>query len=112
MADVVDYDHWKTGANKAGVFFAISALFTKIGYAVGGGAAFVVAGLFGFDPRGHNSALGFVGFFAAFIGAPLVLNLIAAVAALKFPITRGAQRALRSRLDRLAPAAAAQAVRA
>jgi Na+/melibiose symporter-like transporter len=111
MADVVDYDQWKTGANKAGAFFAVAALFTKVGYAVGGGAAFVIAGLFGFQPRGANNALGLAGFFLAFIGVPLALNLTAAVAALNFPITRRVQRALRRRLDRRAIAAALEAAR-
>lgn len=105
MADVVDYDEWKTGTNKAGAFFAVSALFSKVGLAFGGGVAFVIAGLFGFDPKGSNGPVAMAGFFVAFIGAPLVLNLVAACTALTFPINRSRQAAVRSRLERRARAA-------
>jgi Na+/melibiose symporter-like transporter len=109
MADVVDYDEWKTRTNKAGAFFAVSALFQKLGFAFGGGAAFIIAGLFGFHVKGANGALGLTGFFIAFIGAPLAMNLIAAFTLLKFPITRSVQAAVRRRLDRRAVAAALEA---
>ncbi|MEI9993347.1 MAG: MFS transporter [Rhizomicrobium sp.] len=102
MADAVDYDEWKTGLNKAGNFFAFSAIYQKVGNVLGGGIALVIAGAFGFNPRGANGTVALVGFFLAFLVLPFILNLVAAFAALRFPITRGAQRAIRSRLARRA----------
>ncbi|MEJ1969987.1 MAG: MFS transporter [Rhizomicrobium sp.] len=102
MADAVDYDEWKTGLNKAGNFFAFSAIYQKVGNVLGGGIALVIAGAFGFNPRGANGTVALMGFFLAFLVLPFILNLVAAFAALRFPITRGAQRAIRSRLARRA----------
>jgi glycoside/pentoside/hexuronide:cation symporter, GPH family len=102
MADAVDYDEWKTGTNKAGNFFAISTIYQKVGSALGGGVAFVIVGLFGFNPAGHNGAFALTGFFLTFLGLPVLINLVAAFTALKFPITKRAQQAIRRRLDRRA----------
>nr|WP_269845057.1 MFS transporter [Marinicauda salina] len=106
MADVVDFDEYKTGQNKAANYYAFTTLYTKLGLAVGGGAAFIIVGLFGFDPTGENTTVAMAGFFLTFIGIPILLNLSAAALIWIFPIDRGRhriiERALRRRRARTA----------
>ncbi|MBT6587218.1 MAG: MFS transporter [Gammaproteobacteria bacterium] len=100
MADVIDYDEYKTGSAKAANYYAFPALFEKMGLAAGGGLAFIIAGLFGFTPDGTNDSLAMVGFFTAFIGIPIVLNLIAAAIIIRFPLTKSKHAAIKTRLVR------------
>ena len=100
IADAADYDRWKTGTAKTGTFYAAWVICQKLGMALGGGASFVIVGLFGFRATGANDSVAMSGFFNAFIAVPFILNALAAVAAFKFPITRSAQKAINSRLAR------------
>lgn len=100
MADVVDFDEFKTGHNKAANYYAFTALYTKLGLAVGGGAAFIIVGLFGFDPTGENTTTAMVGFFLTFIGIPILLNLSAAALIWMFPVNRCRHRTIERALQR------------
>lgn len=62
MADVVDYDEWKTKKNKAASYFAFVSIVGKAGIAVGGGLALVIAGAFGFSVTGANDTVAMAGF--------------------------------------------------
>lgn len=100
IADVIDYDELRTGENKAGVYYAATTFAQKLAIALGGGAAFLIAGLFGFQPDMQNTELALTGFFVAFIGLPVTLNIASALAAFSFPITRRRHRAIQLRLAR------------
>jgi Na+/melibiose symporter-like transporter len=99
MADVVDYDTLITRKNNAGNYYALITLFQKIGLGAGAGAALVISSLFGFDALADNTGTALVGFFVAFLGIPIVLNLLATVLAAVFPINRRRHQIIRKRLD-------------
>ena len=107
MGDIVDYDELKTGSNKAGNYFALITLFQKIGLGAGAGIGLLITSLFGFDPNATNEGLGLIGFFIAFLGVPILLNISATILALLFPITERRHRIIRKRLDARASRAAA-----
>ncbi|MDQ1154625.1 MFS transporter [Brevundimonas sp. SORGH_AS_0993] len=98
MADVADYDEWRTGRNNAASYFSLVTLIVKIGMAVGGGVSLIVAGLFGFDPQGGNRGWAMGGFFLAFIIVPILLNLISFAFAARFPLNRRRQSVVARRL--------------
>lgn len=100
MADIVDYDEWKTRVAKAANYYALLALCTGPGAAFAGGIALVIVGAFGFNPRGDNDPLAMAGFYAAFIGIPILLNLTAAVLIWRFPLTRRRHALICRRLAR------------
>lgn len=99
MADVVDYDTLKTRSNNAGNYYALITLFQKIGLGAGAGVALTISALFGFDAQGNNEGLALAGFFIAFLGIPIALNILATVLAAVFPITRRRHQIIRKRLD-------------
>lgn len=100
MADIVDYDTWKTGAHNAGNYYALISLLQKFGLGAGAGLGLVISAAFGFDATAKNEGLALTGFFVAFIAIPIVLNLIATSLAAVFPITRRRHDVIRRRLDR------------
>jgi GPH family glycoside/pentoside/hexuronide:cation symporter len=106
MADVVDYDTLMTKSNNAGNYYALITLFQKVGLGAGAGIALVISASFGFDAQGDNDGVALVGFFVAFLGIPIVLNLIATVLAAVFPINRRRHKIIRKRLDLRASRAA------
>jgi GPH family glycoside/pentoside/hexuronide:cation symporter len=99
MADVVDYDTLITKNNNAGNYYALITLFQKVGLGAGAGIALVISSLFGFDANGDNQGTALLGFFIAFLGIPIVLNLLATVLAAKFPINRRRHQIIRKRLE-------------
>lgn len=109
MADVVDYDTLITRKNNAGNYYALITLFQKVGLGAGAGAALVISSLFGFDPQGNNTGTALAGFFVAFLGIPVALNLLATVLAVVFPINRRRHQIIRKRLDLRASRAAGAA---
>lgn len=102
MADVVDYDTLITKRNNAGNYYALITLFQKVGLGVGAGTALIISSLFGFDAEGHNEGAALAGFFVAFLGVPIALNLLATVLAVNFPINRRRHQIIRKRLDQRA----------
>ena len=99
MADVVDYDTLKTRSNNAGNYYSLITLFQKIGLGAGAGLALMLASAFGFDPDARNEGLALAGFFIAFLGVPILLNLAATILAIFFPITERRHRTIRRRLE-------------
>jgi Na+/melibiose symporter-like transporter len=99
MADIVDYDRLKRGEHNAGNYYALITLFQKVGLGAGAGIGLVVASSFGFDPQGQNEGWALAGFFVAFLGIPIVLNLIATILASLFPIDARRHAIIRKRLD-------------
>lgn len=102
MSDVVDYDELKTGAHQAGSYYALITLLQKLGLGAGAGSALILAALFGFDQNGNNEGQALIGFFVAFLGIPIVLNLVATFLVFNFPLDERRHRVIRKRLDSLA----------
>ncbi|MEQ8207877.1 MAG: MFS transporter, partial [Woeseia sp.] len=98
MADIVDYDTLKTGSNNAGNYYALVTLLQKIGLGAGAGVALLFVSLFGFDAKGNNDGWALAGFFIAFLIIPILLNLLATVLAMYFPINRRRHNIIRKRL--------------
>ena len=59
----------------------------------------MLASAFGFDPDARNEGLALAGFFIAFLGVPILLNLAATILAIFFPITERRRRTIRRRLE-------------
>lgn len=96
MADVVDEDEVKTGAKRTSLFFALLLTTNKVGL-VAGPLTYVFLGAAHFDPTAHaaNSGAALATLSALFIGAPLLLNLIAAATLRNYPLDATRQAALR-----------------
>ena len=56
MADVVDVDSIRTKGERAGSFFALSGMTSKLAIAIGTGVSYNVAGLLGYDASGIAGA--------------------------------------------------------
>jgi len=99
MADIVDYDEWRTGKNSAALFYSLNSLVVKLGITIGGSLSLILVSGFGFDPTAEqNSEAAMSGFFLVFIGIPIALNLIGALLAWRFPITRARHAIIAKRL--------------
>ncbi len=89
LGDVIDYDFFKTGANRAGNYNALALLAQKANIAVGGAVAFFILDGFGFDVTGqHSDSLSRFGFLLAFVGVPVALYGLSCVFIWRFPIDR------------------------
>jgi len=101
LGDIVDYDTLKTGAYRAGNYFALYSLVNKIVVAIGGGAGMVFLGLVGYDvahPE-RNGAQANSAMVWTFVLVPAVLRL-ASLAVLKFyPLDARRQDIVRRRLE-------------
>ena len=100
FGDIVDYDSWKSNGNRAGIYSSAWMVLRKIAYAAAPAFAFLVAGLFGFDPSaGSQSEMAIFGLKAANGYLPALFLTAAALLAAMFPITRARHRIIRRRLE-------------
>jgi Na+/melibiose symporter-like transporter len=102
QADVVDYDTLRHGQPRAGLFFALWSMSTKLSLAVGVGIAFPALAAFGFKVGSTNSDRAVVALAVIYAWIPVVLKVIAITLVWAFPITPERQRVIRRRLDSLA----------
>ena len=102
LADIVDYDLWKNGKDRAAILFAFQALVTKLNQGVGGAIALAIAALFGFTGKGETTAEAATGLKLAFVLWPCLLLLPMLVLAWRYPLDRRAQGILARRLARRA----------
>ncbi|MEM1299916.1 MAG: MFS transporter [Pseudomonadota bacterium] len=86
QADVVELDTQRTGAARAGLFFAIWQVVTKAALALSSGIALIVLGLVGFEAGGVNSETALWTLSILYAGVPIVLKLIAVVLMWRFPL--------------------------
>jgi Na+/melibiose symporter-like transporter len=100
LADIVDYDLWKNGKDRAAILFAFQALVTKLNQGVGGAIALAIAALFGFTGKGEPTAEAATGLKLAFVAWPCLLLLPMLVLAWRYPLDRRAQGILARRLAR------------
>ncbi|MDX2142524.1 MAG: MFS transporter [Rhodospirillaceae bacterium] len=103
QADVVDFDTLRHKQERAGLFFALWSMSTKLALAVAVGLAFPVLDAFGFNPKAeHNSLSALWALAVIYALVPVVLKLVAIALVWAFPITASRQRIIRKRLDALA----------
>jgi Na+/melibiose symporter-like transporter len=100
QADVVDYDALRNGRRRAGLFFALWGMATKLALAVAVGLAFPLLSLAGFSPNGPNAPFALDALAFAYGGAPVLLKLGVIALVWNFPITERRQRLIRRRLER------------
>jgi len=98
QADVVELDRRRTGAGRAGLFFALWQVATKAALALSSGFALMALSGAGFDAAaGSNDATALTALAFLYAGAPIVLKLAAVALMWGFPLDRQAVAALRSR---------------
>jgi len=103
QADVIDFDTLRNRQNRAGLFFALWSMVTKLALALAVAATFPVLDAVGFDPKAtENSPTALWTLAVIYAWIPVVLKLIAIALIWAFPITASRQRLMRKRLDALA----------
>lgn len=98
LADLVDYDIWKNGKDRAAIFFSFQALVTKLNQGVGGAIALFIPTLFGFSGKGELTSPAVLGLKTAFVGWPCLLLLPMIWLAWRYPLDRRAHSILARRL--------------
>ncbi|MEO0993751.1 MAG: MFS transporter, partial [Pseudomonadota bacterium] len=96
QADVVEIDSRATGAERAGLFFAIWQVATKAALALSSGLALLVLAGAGFEATGSNDGAALWTLALLYAGAPIVLKLIAVTLMWGFPLDRAALERLRT----------------
>lgn len=102
QADVIDYDTLKTRKKRAGLFFALWGMATKLALALAVGIAFPTLSALGFDPKGTSTATGLWALGMIYAAVPVVLKVIAIGLIWNFPITAGRHAVIRKRIETLA----------
>jgi GPH family glycoside/pentoside/hexuronide:cation symporter len=103
QADVVDLDRLQHGAERAGLFFALSSMSAKLSAALAVGIAFPVLALFGLDlaaspESGVNGTAAFV-LAVIYAWVPCVFKLIAVMMMWRFPLDRTAHASIARQLS-------------
>lgn len=105
QADVVDYDEMRTGRARAGLFFALWSLSTKLALAVAIGFALPALDAAGFAPDGP-AGTGRIALLVIYALVPSVFKCVAVAMIWRFPLTAARHAVIRRRLDgRLSKAA-------
>ena len=95
QADVVDEDTAAGGAGRAGLYFAVWGMATKLALALAVGLAFPVLDVAGFDPRQPSQApQGALALAALYAWVPVLLKLVAVALMWRFPLDEARHAAL------------------
>ncbi len=101
QADVIDLDTARTRQQRAGFFFALWGMATKLALAAAVGIAFPLLDLAGFVPAASSNAGPALFMLAAlYAWAPVGFKLAAIAVMWRYPITAERQRRLRARIAR------------
>lgn len=100
LGDVIDYDIWKTGKDKAGKYFAFNTLIIKAAMAGGAGIGFAVLGATGYQIGAVNSEAAKTSLLACYFLLPAIGLLLSSLIITRFPITRARQDIIRRRIER------------
>ncbi len=98
QADVIDEDTAAGGEGRAGLYFALWGMATKLALALAVGIAFPLLDLVGFDPASAHAGEGMGGFALAGLYAwvPVLLKLAAVGLMWRFPLDAARQTQLRA----------------
>lgn len=102
QADVVDLDTLRTREERAGLFFALSSMSTKLALATAVGIAFPAIEALGFVPAPGNPAEALLALALLYAAVPTVLKLVAVALIWKHPMTVARQAVIRRRLEQRA----------
>jgi GPH family glycoside/pentoside/hexuronide:cation symporter len=101
QADVIDLDTARTRQQRAGFFFALWGMATKLALAAAVGIAYPLLDLAGFDPAAAQNERGALFALAAlYAWAPVAFKLAAIAAMWRYPITAARQERLQARIMR------------
>lgn len=96
QADVVDEDTAAGGGGRAGLYFGLWNMATKLAWALAVGIAFPILDLAGFESGGGDGLLALALLYGA---APVVIKLAVVPLVWRFPLDQERQRALRRRIS-------------
>ncbi|HXQ50774.1 MAG TPA: MFS transporter [Stellaceae bacterium] len=102
QADVVDLDQLRTGEARAGFYFAIWGMGTKLALGSAAGGAFLALDAVGFDPARSNGRAALFALAAIYALAPVVLKGCAVALVWNYPLDARRHAIIRRRLDRRA----------
>ena len=102
QADVVDIDSIRSGQQRAGLYFAIWNMVTKLAGGIAAGVTLPLLGLFGFMPTQAegNPGSAIVTLIVLFAVVPPVLRLLSVRIIWNYPITRERHARLRAMMER------------
>lgn len=111
LADIIDYDIFKTGIDRAGNYYAFQMFAVKMIAASGGLALIALQWVFGYSlEEGHvNDAFANSGMKWLFIAGPALTQLCTLPLIWNFPIDERRQRIIRRRIEQRAARKAAHA---
>jgi Na+/melibiose symporter-like transporter len=101
QADVIDYDTMRTRQRRAGLFFALWSMATKMALGFAVGIAFPAVAFFGFAPGPGNAPSAILALAVIYALVPCVLKLVAVAIVWNHPITERRQDTIRRNLARL-----------
>lgn len=100
QADVVDIDTAAGGGGRAGLYFGIWGMVTKLSLALAVGIAFPLLALFGFEPEtGHSSPNGLLALSVMYAALPAGCKLFAIGLLRRYSIDERQQRDLQRRIQ-------------
>ncbi len=101
QADVVDLDRLRTGESRAGLFFSVWGMATKLALALAVGIAYPLLELFQFDPQAEaHQPLGLFALAALYAWLPVALKLGAIALFSAYPIDQATQERIRGLIAR------------
>lgn len=100
QADVLDWDRYRFGADRAGAMFALWNMVTKLSMAFAVGISFPLLALAGLNMDGPNSAATLKILALTYAGLPVLFKLASILVMKGFPLTRERQGLIRIRLKR------------
>ncbi len=101
QADVIDADTLETGERRAGLFFALWGMATKLALALAVGLAFPILNLAGFNEDSGNTQAGMVALVVLYSLIPVIFKGLAIVLMIRFPITVERQSQMRQRIEQI-----------
>lgn len=100
QADVIDLDEARHRQQRAGLFFALWGMATKLALALAVGIAFPLLDLIGFSAKGDNDGQALFGLTALYCLVPVAFKLAAIMLMWGYPITQARQQRLRALIAR------------
>lgn len=100
QADVVDFDTFRTGRRRAGIYFALWSMATKLSLALAVGLGLPLLESLGFTPSIEDGADPIWPLLLVYAGLPILLKTAAILLVWRHPITTHRHRAIVARLAR------------